>query len=142
MAEALKEILTSRNLDSTERNRRNEDNGPHLEVLYVLVFPHPFLMPASVPYFYLRKKLSNLGLIRTTVGVKKMRLIWNLGETKGAFLPALHYAYLAYVQVPQQRFLWTIIMSRGIGYCQRRHVEAIMIGFGKRDAIDQFMANY
>lgn len=70
-----------------------------------------------------------------------MRLIWNLGETKEAFLPALHYAYLGYVQVPQQRFLWTMIMSRGIGYCQRRHVEAIMIGFGKRDAIDQFMAN-
>lgn len=50
-AEALKEILTSRNLDFTERNRRNEDNGPYLEILYVLVSPHPFLMPASVPYF-------------------------------------------------------------------------------------------
>lgn len=139
-SEALKEIFTSRNLGSTERSRRNENKEQYLEILYVLVSP-PLSDTSFYPTFLTKEKAQQSRPDQNSPGSRGNEVNMELGRDKGSILtcPALYLNQMH--SGPTAMILTDDGCVRGIGYCQRGNGEAIMIGFGKGDTIDQFMAN-
>lgn len=85
-AEALKVILTSRNLVSTERNRRNEDNGPYLEILYVLVSPPSLSYASFCPIFLTKEKAQLSRPDQNYRGSQENEINMEVGRDKGSIL--------------------------------------------------------